>query len=205
MTSTTSADRAIRHESGFGRALRGKLHQFWEGRESSSTKASLARLRRTVTSPLEECTEIWDVVLPDLPNSMGKFGDAPTFEERAAHLCLALYATHQQSKSASQHVAGNRWGQSVNALAQQVPTTQTRFATLLAVGEFAELSNHLMSLVTQMRAKDIPTDYVALGQDLLEFQVPSRRSAVLLRWSRQFYNPPRKDNRTEQILNETGE
>lgn len=205
MTINTDQKQGARRESRFGGVIRSRLHQFWEGRENSSTKANLARLRRTVTRPLEECVDIWDVVLPELPNAAGKLGDEPTFEERAAHLSLALYATHQQSKNTPQHLVGKSLGRSLKELSLQVPTTQGRFAALLAVSEFSELPSHLMSLVSQMRAKDVQTDYAGLAQDFLEFQSPSRRNTVLLRWSRDYYNPPRKEVQTDQNPQEIGE
>ncbi len=46
---------------------------------------------------------------------------------------------------------------------------------------------HARGLVTQFRAAPIPLDYGQFAVDLLDWQDPTRRTGVRLRWGRDYY------------------
>lgn len=52
--------------------------------------------------------------------------------------------------------------------------------------------DHLRGLVTLMRSHDIALDYARLASDIAAVQHPVGRRGVRVRWSRDFYRPPKQ-------------
>ena len=176
-----------------GRFVAGRVHQLDASRESASTRATLANLRRAVAREVGSVPEIWQVTLDGAPGTPR--GDAPTVEEIAIHATLTLYAVHQQSKVESMHRRGAGLGHAVRRLearagqpgSSDVSPVRRRFDALATSQSVSEARHHLRGLVGQLSANGIPLDYGMLAEDLHDLQIAHRAPSVRLRWARQYY------------------
>jgi CRISPR system Cascade subunit CasB len=119
--------------------------------------------------------------------------------EAACHHALALYATHQQSRSQPMHVrdpAGRR--DSLGRACRQLSAELTRrgrsdagvtrrFQAGATADSVEELTGHLRGLIPQLRENTVPLDYVQLAQDLASWDRPVTRAWVRRRWGLDFY------------------
>lgn len=179
--------------------------------QSPSTRATLARLRGAVSREPGTVPEIWSVTIDGAPGIPR--GDEPTAEERAIHLAMTLFATHQQSRSRPMHVRGRGLGQAVRFLEQArgerdaaVSPVRRRFDALATAASLDEAAHHLRGLVGQLRSagEGIGLDYGALAEDLFDLQVPGRADRVRLRWARQYYRLIDRDSEGSTDAQTTG-
>lgn len=194
MTATTEPDESTQAPPpSLATFVRGKVHRLLATQDSSGTKATLAHLRRALAREPGSVPEVWDVTIDGVPGR--PWGDEPTPQERASHLALGLFATHQQSKSQPMHVSGVGLGLAVRRLEKVTPTrgdggsspVRRRFDALASSQTLTEAAQHLRGIVGLLRAASIGLDYGALADDLLQLQRPDRAVAVRLRWARQYY------------------
>lgn len=163
----------------------------------STEVAALARLRRGVGKPAGSVLDILEFTYATEfvgdPRS-----DDPTPAEVAAHLCLTLYAVHQQSQKHPMHRRGHRLGRSIRALIPDGHSNYVehavarRFAMLGTAHSLDELVHHLRGMVQLLRTNTVPLDYGLLAADLLRWQRPGGPAAVRLGWGRDFHRPPRQ-------------
>lgn len=110
---------------------------------------------------------------------------------RAEHAALCLYGMHQQSQRTPMHTPGPGLGESVRRLSTcagvSAEAVTRRFNAAATATSADELVAHLRGLVTQLRAKAIPTDYTHLLKDLLAWPNPTRQSWVRRRWGMQYH------------------
>ena len=164
----------------------------------SAAVAALARLRRGLGKPAGSVLDILEFTHAD---ELAGTTDEPTFGETAAHLCLTLYALHQQSQSQPMHQSGHPLGRSIRAL---IPTSlgenytghsvAKRFAMLGTADSAEELVHHLRGMVQLLRTNGVPLDYGQLAVDLVGWQAPGRRAQVRLRWGRDFHHTPQQND-----------
>jgi CRISPR system Cascade subunit CasB len=155
---------------------------------TSSGASDLAALRRAGNQPPGADPRTWELVLADV--SPGARGDEPTAAETAAHAALTLYAHHQQSRDRPMHQVGAGLGSAVRQLGRATSAedaVRRRFEALGTASSLVELLHHARGLVRQLRSADVPLDYGRLTQDLLDWQDPTRASAVRLRWGRDYH------------------
>jgi CRISPR system Cascade subunit CasB len=162
--------------------------------DRSAAVAALARLRRGVGKPAGSVLDILEFTYaPEFVADPRD--DAPTAAEVAAHLCLTLYAVHQQSQRQPMHRRGSehRLGRSIRALIPETITNYVehsvarRFAILGTADSLDELTHHVRGMVQLLRAHDIPLDYQQLATDLLRWQRPDGPARVRLGWGRDFH------------------
>lgn len=165
----------------------------------SAEVGALARLRRTLGKPAGSVLDILEFTHAD---EFAGRGDEPTFAETAAHLCLPLYALHQQSQGKPMHQSGCPLGRSIRAL---IPTERgdnyvdhavaKRFAMLGTADSLDELTHHLRGVVQLLRTADVPLDYSQLAADLLNWQRHDGAAQVRLRWGRDFHHTPKQNDK----------
>lgn len=116
-----------------------------------------------------------------------------TYDLRAEHVALALFAVHQQSRPQLMHQEGTRLGTAVLALKRSdrfsADAVDRRFAATATASSLTELAVHLRGLVTQLRVIGQPLDYTLLTRDLRNWQIPELAPAVRRRWGAQYFAP----------------
>lgn len=155
--------------------------------QTGTAQATLAALRRAAGDEPMSDPSVWWVIDGLEPADAP---DALTDAERAAFHALTLFAVHQQSRPEPMHRAGVGFGQAVKLLDARrgdAGSLKRRFAAAAGADGEAELVVHLRSLVQQLRAEAIPTDYAALAKDLMDFATPDGRVRVRQRWGRQMF------------------
>ena len=171
---------------------------------SSSSRASLARLRRLGTPG-----SAWMAVGSDLFEGWPELLLSARDEERMTNAivgALRLYAYHQQSKQVSMAWTADdsamgedsvaprhrSFGWSCWALEPDREKSQgvrRRMASIEAASDFAGIEHNLRALVTLMRNKDVKVDYWSLACDLYLVQFEGAHDAVFMRWAREYYAP----------------
>ncbi|WP_080792346.1 type I-E CRISPR-associated protein Cse2/CasB [Corynebacterium pacaense] len=185
-----------------------KLHELEAGirAETSSSKATLARLRRAVNQSPGSIPDVWGITLGDLPQQLVGVTDTPSWGETAVHNALALFAIQQQGRGEFMHQKGQGLGTGVrryiilkdaaNGFNEESPILR-RFNALSTSDSVDELLWHLRSLITQLRGEKIPLDFVELASQIYDFHVPEARDRVRLNWGRQLYTAPSKSTNTQ--------
>ena len=176
-----------------------KLKQITCGTNPGMIAATLAKMRRGLGKAPGDVPELWGVFLDGLPEEMQSRSGEPTREEWAVYIALTMFALHQQGhdpKTEPMHMEGRTLGEAIRALGagdeDEFERARGRFNVLATSESITELAWHLKSIVTFLRAKDIPLDYGALAADLYLFQWPDSMAKVRLRWGQQFYRAPKK-------------
>lgn len=165
--------------------------------------ATLAALRRADPTDVLADPAVWEITLADLPAGLRSDGDDPSRSERAIYAALVLYALHQSPSGRSMHVAGKRGrlGSAVRDLGfarsqdnKLDAAVQRRFHVMATAATFEQTIYHLRQLVSQLKSADIPLDYGALADDLLQLQLRAGGpKLVRSRWGRQLHAIPRVD------------
>ncbi len=165
-----------------------------ETRTRSGTVAALAHLRANVGREPGADPRIWNLTVDGMPGDPR--GDQASFEERAVHAALTLFAVHQQSRPTGMHQHGVGLGQAVSRLdrirgggdAEHTSPVRRRFDAVVTSESLGEAVHHLRGLVTQLRSEGIGLDYGMLAGDLDQLQRPGGADAVRRRWARQFHH-----------------
>jgi CRISPR system Cascade subunit CasB len=145
--------------------------------------AALAALRRGLGKVPGEAPETW-------PYTVQASSGAPT-DEAAAHHALTLYAVHQQSQPRLMHQRDRAsLGRACARLARvhdSEAAATRRFTAAATADSLDELAVHARGLVTLLRDKAIPLDYVQLYDDLRAWANERQRGRVRRRWGRDFH------------------
>jgi CRISPR system Cascade subunit CasB len=162
----------------------------------SNDVAALARLRRGVGKPAGSVLDILEFTY-DEEFVRDSRRDDPTPAEVSAHVCLTLFAVHQQSQRERMHRKGHRLGRSIRALIPDQGNyvghaVARRFAMLGTADSLDELVHHLRGMAQLMRAKSVALDYGMLAADLLRWQWPGSSARVRLGWGRDFHRSPKQ-------------
>ncbi|WP_010533333.1 type I-E CRISPR-associated protein Cse2/CasB [Brachybacterium squillarum] len=158
-------------------------------RAQSQARGRLAILRRSAGATPERhpltLQDVLDSLSPALdPQLLGR-GDAASPSERAAYHAMTLFALHMQSATVPAHVTGRSFGQAVGILRARSGSgsLKPRFDAMLAARDERSRLQHARTLITLLRGESIGLDYGRFARDLRTLS-GSRRSGVLLRWSR---------------------
>lgn len=181
------------------KAITSKILYRLEGtRETSSGKALLAKMRRSVEKPLSETVEIWPFIFETLPEEfIGKD------EETAIILTLQLYSLHQQGVETSviygrEKSVDNKvytFGKSLSILRTEDDkvAVDRRFNTMITATTFKELIYHLRHLLMLLKSKSRETkvDYAQLAEDLY-WVLRGSDENIRLKWARDYYRTYQK-------------
>ncbi|MCW6660846.1 type I-E CRISPR-associated protein Cse2/CasB [Aerococcaceae bacterium NML201209] len=174
------------------------LHQLEGTRETSSGKALLAKMRRSVGKKLSETVEIWPFVFGYLPEEF--IGDN---EEKAIVLSMQFYSLHQQGietsvlyeheKSANTNVFTLGKSLSVLRTEDDRVAVDRRFNTMITATTFEELEYHLRHLLMLLKSKSRETkvDYAQLAEDLY-WILRGFDENIRLKWARDYYRTYQK-------------
>lgn len=170
------------------------LHQLEGIRQTSSGKAILATIRRSVGKPLSETVEIWPLVFEYLPEEfIGKD------EETAIVLSLQFYSLHQQGtesnvvyeRDESTPLKRNPSIGTVLSLLrieENRVAVDRRFNTMITATTFEEFVYHLRHLLRLLKSKfrETKVDYAQLAEDLYWF-LRGYDEEIRLKWARDYY------------------
>lgn len=163
-------------------------------RPTAQAAAQVATLRHaTLTDPVADI-KAWQVTLAGIPPELlDAQRDQPSAAENAVHAALVLWARHQQSRSLPMHVEGRSVGRAVQDLSRAMsseesiePAVMRRFHSVATATSRQQRLYHLNSLISLLRAHEIPLDYVQLARDLFLLET-ARADQVVWRWGRELY------------------
>lgn len=170
---------------------------------SSSSRATLARLRRLDQPSAGSWMVVGEDIFEDLPD-LGLSGRDSDRVLRAIKCAMKLYALHQQSKTQGMALVPNSddWRQgSFGRACYQITCRKKedqsgaagvvrRMSMVEAANDFEGVEICLRSLVLLMRANDVRLNYGSLAKDLFLIQSDVTRDGVFMRWARDYYVPP---------------
>ncbi len=190
MTTATSLVGRTVAERTWVSELRELLKETVSGVESGdrSNAAVLAEWRRGLGKEPMTAPGMWKHIVRVADRAHDRERDRV---EEAVHHALALYATHQQSRSEAMHVDDEvSLGAACRRLAgghdDENPGVRRRFYAAATADTADELAYHLRGLVTLLRGERIPLDYARLAWEIARWHNASSRSAVRRAWARDF-------------------
>ena len=173
--------------------------------ESSDTKATLARLRNSISRDISETIAIWPLMFEEMPLEYLSRDGIPTYEENAILVALQLYALHQQGNSKLVHEAsGDSVGKALRAIRGSDNTAlDRRFNVMITSNSFVELTTHLRHLISILKQEaDRKIDYAKLAEDFYWYQIsPETANRMRMRWGQDYYfiqEKIRKEEENEQ-------
>ena len=178
----------------------------------SSSRASLARLRRLGTSRDTSWMSIGDVLFEGFPE-LGAYEEEKGLNSVKA--ALRYYAMLQQSKSVPVAVLQKdakrsvSFGSACRAISLEnngsgAPGVRRRMAMVEAANDFGGVQTAMRSLVQLMRASKgvIQLDFGRLASDLFQIQFDETRSAVFMRWAQDYYRAANGNKATAEDAEE---
>lgn len=175
---------------------------------SSSSRATLARLRRLDQPGMGSWMVVGDDVfsgLPELCTSRPDEEDAL----RAIRCAMKLYAIHQQSEPgevaippSSTDVISGSFGRACYRISHQAGTEPQgeagvlrRMSTIESATGFEGVESGLRALVSLMKSKGVQLNYGRLARDIYFIQKSSVRERVFMGWARDYYVPRKQGTR----------
>jgi len=151
----------------------------------SEDRAALAALRRGLGQPLGTVADMYQYVVPWVPQ-----GSTRRYEE-ALYLIAALYASHPESGgqgNVGDHFARVRQPGGHTAV-------ERRFVALLS-SHPDDLPLHLRQAVSYLKSRDVVVNWDQLLRDLLHWGYPDRR--VQKQWARRFWSSAGQQGTTQE-------
>lgn len=175
---------------------------------SSSSRATLARLRRLGQPGMGS----WMVVGDDVFSGLPELCTSRTDEEdalRAIRCAMKLYAIHQQSEAtevattpSSIDGASGSFGRACYRISHQAGSEPTgeagvlrRMSTIESTTGFEGVEAGLRALISLMKSKGVKLNYGRLARDIYFIQKSSARDRVFMGWARDYYVPRKQDAR----------
>lgn len=178
----------------------------------SSSRASLARLRRLGTSRDTSWMSIGDDLFEGFPE-LGAYEEEKGLNSVKA--ALRYYTMLQQSKSVPVAVLQKdakrsvSFGSACRAISLEnngsgAPGVRRRMAMVEAANDFGGVQTAMRSLVQLMRASKgvIQLDFGRLASDLFQIQFDETRSAVFMRWAQDYYRAANGNKATAEDADE---
>lgn len=178
----------------------------------SSSRASLARLRRLGTSRDTSWMSIGDDLFEGFPE-LGAYEEEKGLNSVKA--ALRYYTMLQQSKSVPVAVLQKdakrsvSFGSACRAISLEnngsgAPGVRRRMAMVEAANDFGGVQTAMRSLVQLMRASKgvIQLDFGRLASDLFQIQFDETRSAVFMRWAQDYYRAANGNKATAEDAEE---
>ncbi|OUN89451.1 MULTISPECIES: type I-E CRISPR-associated protein Cse2/CasB [Enorma] len=169
-----------------------------KGAGAAQARATLARLRRLGMPGGAS----WISVGEDLFEGICDLGLSGVDEARALGAIAAslrLYAYHQQSRTvpmAMTEAPGasrkrrRSFGWSCRRIEydrEKAKGVRRRMAAIESARDLDGIEHHMRALIMLMRDKAVQVDYFLLACDLYLLQIPSARSDVFMRWSKDYF------------------
>lgn len=166
--------------------------------DSPSSKANLAKIRRTVGKHLNEATDVWPILFDNLPEEFISNYGQPTYEEVAVYHAIQLYALYNQGgqnfQQLSEHNKDSKKlniGYHLSSLRKEDNTTATdrRFNAMITSSNLEELVYHLRHMLNLLKSKSAhkKIDFAKLAEDLYWYQ-KNNQETVRLEWARSYYS-----------------
>lgn len=165
--------------------------------ESSSGKAALAALRHSIGKPLGEASDVWPLMLENMPEKFLSHNGVETKEELAIYAALQLYAVQRQGtrgKAATESV--QNIGEALQKIRKGVgqESLDKRFVAVLSATSFTALVYQLRQLMKLAKAKGaLPVNFAALAKDFYWYQMGAREK-ICLRWAEAYYKMDKKND-----------
>ena len=164
--------------------------------ESSSGKAALAALRHSIGKPLGAATDIWPLILENMPEEFLSHGGSETKEERAVYAALQLYAVQRQGTRgrAAEETVQKNIGEALRKIRRGAgqESLDRRFVATLSATSFTALVYQLRQLMKLAKARGaLPVNFAALAKDFYWYQMGAREK-VCLRWAEAYYKMDKK-------------
>lgn len=205
-TETKKPSKRYLHKSGrlVDRRLKRLQDDFLAGKPHA--RRDLAELRRALGATPGNVPEVWRLTKVEQSSYAGL---QPTAREWAVHIAMCLYGLHQQGRSQPVFQPSLPIGQAVHRLIandypdatnlEQTPTWR-RFTAAMLANDITGMREHLQSIVGQLHSNQnvIGLDYASLADDLERFQYPDGASQVRLKWNRDFYKTPTRNDAKDQ-------
>lgn len=171
------------------------IYKLWNN--NNPDKGALSKLRQI--KDIEHAQEVWDVLLPSIPDDMLSTRDESTKEERAIFAAVRLYAINQQSTDYCVHDVSFGDGKGISLFKalhtiamnpDNAITINRQINQLFGVTSFQQTEKfltHTIKIASGMN-NHLIVDYSLLARDLYSFQF-NRESAknVHFRWGQQFF------------------
>lgn len=161
--------------------------------DTSSHRATMAKLRNSIGKPLSETIEIWPLIFEKFPEDFLSASGIATDQEKAILTALQFYALHQQGNRASVSLneATDKWENIGNSLRylrdKDSLAIDRRFNTMITSTDFDELTYHLRQLIMLMKTKEnIKVNYAKLAEDLYCY-LRGNQERVRIRWAQSYY------------------
>lgn len=189
-----------------GRYVSARIHHLLGNDPSNlspSARAVLAQLRQAAAQEPGTAAGVWPFTVEGIPDDL--LAEQYQRAEQAIHIALTHFAVHQQARGTSMHDGRQPFGRAVRRLADsqkgdgephETPVYQ-RFAAMAQTTTLPGLLAHARSIITQLRAQEIPFDYGRFADDLYWFQTPGGARDVQRRWGRDFHRLTTTESTTQ--------
>ena len=162
--------------------------------KSSQSRGNLANIRNSINRPLNNSTNLLQLLFRYLPEDFLSADGKLTNEEKAVVTTIQLYALHQQSKKDSVLLSDEdeKWknlGYSLSFLRSEKNSVAVdrRFNTMITSSTFEELSHHMRQMVKLLKSKtDSKVNYPKLSGDLYKF-LTGYGEEVKFSWASRYY------------------
>lgn len=162
----------------------------------------LASLRRGIGKDAGSVPEMWQFY--SQLNSEGSL----TSQLEAEHVCLTLFAIHQQSQTRLVHQPGVGLGTAMRSLRVSGKFSEEavdrRFDAAATSTSVGELAHHLRGLVSQLKSvpQTIPVDYSILCRQLSNWDRQDRQSRTRRQWGAAYFAASPKTTSNYQEANQ---
>lgn len=169
--------------------------------ESSSGKAALAALRHSIGKPLGAATDIWPLILENMPEEFLSHNGKETKEECAVYAALQLYAVQRQgTRGRFAAEAVQNIGEALQKIRKGAgqESLDRRFVATISATSFTALVYQLRQLMKLAKARGaLPVNFAALAKDFYWYQMGAREK-ICLRWAEAYYKMD-KDKKVESV------
>lgn len=162
--------------------------------KSSQSRGNLANIRNSINRPLNNSTNLLQLLFRYLPEDFLSADGKLTNEEKAVVTTIQLYALHQQSKKDSVLLSDEyeKWknlGYSLSFLRSEKNSVAVdrRFNNMITSSTFEELSHHMRQMIKLLKSKtDAKVNYTKLSGDLYKF-LTGYGEEVKFSWASRYY------------------
>lgn len=162
--------------------------------KSSQSRGNLANIRNSINRPLNNSTNLLQLLFRYLPEDFLSADGKLTNEEKAVVTTIQLYALHQQSKKDSVLLSDEdeKWknlGYSLSFLRSEKNSVAVdrRFNTMITSSTFEELSHHMRQMIKLLKSKtDAKVNYTKLSGDLYKF-LTGYGEEIKFSWASRYY------------------
>ena len=158
--------------------------------EHKSRSGYLAAIRNSMGKNFEDCTDVWPILFPLIPQNFLNVGSL-SYEEKALLVALQLYAVGQQGLN---KVANDKKNISFGCSLQRIKdgnsvSLDRRFNTMLTATTFDEFVYHLRQIFRLAKSKsNFSVNFLILADDLFKHQNGLNKN-ICLRWAKDYYRP----------------